>query len=377
MNFIITNFVFPRLHYLFYATLSLIAGISFQFLGVWFLAHITLVLVIIIAGILYDWRKGYFNPIFFIISVCLLAGFLLSHRQQHAQKNFQKAVLGKICALRGSITSIEKIQNPRFSFRLILETSHIKTDDRWQNCQETVAFYLKDKPDLLVADSIEISNVAFKPISNGSFNTYLAKEKISATLFLETLEYTLLQRPHFSINRWLFYFKESIFATLRSKINRETFQLFSSIFLGNRTAVKKQMDSTKEPFKIWGTSHYLARSGLHLVIFVIVWHFMLSLLPLSYIFKQLFLIMLILTYALLSWSSVSFERALLMVLIYKWCLLARAPSHYVHLVVLVTALVLVVNPLQLFFLDFQLSFGLTFALAWFNHIEARKNHASA
>jgi predicted membrane metal-binding protein len=364
--------MFPRLHYLSHVTLSMMVGITCQFLRVWLSVQLGIAALLIIFGIFYRWAKGYNKPLYTIVALSFLAGSILCYMQQKTQKNFLNLVAEDAITLHGYISSIEKIQNPRFSFRMIIETDQIQKQDTWHQCGETIALYIKDKPDLLVGDLVEINDVAFKQSSNSSFNTYLAKEKISATLFLENLKYTLIERPNFSFMRSLFYFKESLFATLRSKINRETFQLFSSIFLGNRTAVKKQMDSTKEPFKIWGTSHYLARSGLHLVIFVIVWHFILSLLPLSYLFKQLFLIMLILTYAVLSWSSVSFERALLMVLIYKWCLLARSPSHYVHLVVLVTALVLCINPLQLFFLDFQLSFGLTFALAWFNHIEARK-----
>jgi predicted membrane metal-binding protein len=374
MNFIISNFVFPRLHFLFYATLSLIAGISFQFLGVSVLIQGFSAFFMVFAGIFYYWRKGYHQPLFFIIAASFIIGSLLCYRQQQIQKWFFDSVTGKIISLRGTIVSIEKIQNPRFSYRLILEINQIKQEDTTKKCYETIAIYLKKKPTLLVADVVEIKDVEFKQSTNAAFNTYLAKEKISATLFLESFEYSLAQRPLFSINRVLFYCRESLFATLHSKINSETFQLFSSIFLGNRSAVKKQMDSTKEFFKIWGTSHYLARSGLHLIIFVIIWHFILSLMPLTFIIKQLFLIMLILVYALLSWSSISFERALLMILIYKWCIINRHPSHYVHLVILVTAMVLLLNPLQLFFLDFQLSFGLTLAVAWFNHIEDYKKH---
>ncbi len=376
MNLIVTNFIFPRLHYLFYATLFLMAGISCRFLALPYTAPLALAISLSVIGLWQRWQKGFWQPLFFIASSGLLLGFLLCFLQLQDQQKFQTLVAGPSICLRGTISSIEKIQNPRFNVRMILEVDQLQKEDQWIPCGQTIALYVNSRPDLLVADRIEITNVIFKPISNTSFTTYLAKEKICATLFLESLNYKFLERPNFSLNRSLFYFKESLFKSLRSKINYETFQLFSSIFLGNRVAVKKQMDTTKEPFKIWGTSHYLARSGLHLVIFVIVWHFLLSLLPLTYLFKQLFLLLLILVYALLSWSSVSFERALLMVLIYKCCLLAKSPSHYIHLIVLVTLLVLIMNPLQLFFLDFQLSFGLTFALAWFNYIEARKKQAS-
>lgn len=191
-------------------------------------------------------------------------------------------------------------------------------------------------------------------------------------MFIDKPQVTILAHPRWNLNRSIVQLRNKIFTTLQQSINKETFALFSSIFLGNRNAVKQHMDHEKEPFKYWGTSHYLARSGLHLVIFGIIWHFILGFLPLLFFWKQLFLICLISSYSLLSWSSVSFNRALIMFFIAKFCLLTRNRLHYVHLITLATCIVLIFNPLQLFYLDFQLSFGLTFALAWFSHIQQHK-----
>lgn len=372
MNFILSNFTVPRLHYLFYSTVSLLAGTIFQFLGVGIFFKITIPIILISLGFYFGLKKNKTSLILTAMGIFMLVGAGLCFLQQNKTSDFYHATQGGKISIRGYVSSIEKIQNPRFSCRILLDTATLFQGTSATPCATTLALYVTTIPDILVGDEIILKNVIVKPNSGKSFSLYLAKEKIAATLFLNTFDYELIQRPAWSLTRAIFYFKEKIFLALQTKINRETFQLFSSIFLGNRTAVKKQMDFTKEPFKIWGTSHYLARSGLHLVIFAIIWHFLLSLLPISFLLKQLFLIAMILFYALFSWSSVSFERALLMVLIYKMCLLAGRPLHYIHLITLVTAIVIIVNPLQLFFLDFQLSFGLTFALAWFNYIEARK-----
>jgi competence protein ComEC len=191
-------------------------------------------------------------------------------------------------------------------------------------------------------------------------------------LFLEKFDYILISRPEWSISKTISTLKEQTLQEIAYKMDRHAFKLYSSLFLGNRTIVKKEMETTKESFKAWGLSHYLARSGLHLVIFVLIWHFILGLVPISYFFKQCFIIFLILIYATLSWSSVSFERALLMFLLYKFCLAHKVPIYYIHLITLATLIILLFNPLELFFLDFQLSFGITFALAWFNSIQAEK-----
>jgi predicted membrane metal-binding protein len=374
---LIHYFVPAGMHALFYITLSLMAGITVQFITIPFSIPFLVALLIFIFGLIYKEYYGFWQPLFFSLPSALLAGFLLCASQQSIQNDFQQLTAGKTTHIKGIIKSIEPIQNPRFKYRLIIDIDQWSTDTDmvWQKTTASIAIYTHCMNQLEVADSIQINQLVFKEITNHSFKNYLAKEKICATLFIDSLQCILLNRPYLSVNRTLFYYKENLFNALHSTINRETFQLFSSIFLGNRIAVKKQMEITKEPFKIWGTSHYLARSGLHLVLFVLVWHFILSLIPLSYLYKQFFLIFLILIYALLSWSSISFERALLMFLIYKLCLLTNKPSHYVHLVVLATFLVLCINPLQLFFLDFQLSFGITFALAWFNHISDNKKRA--
>ncbi len=69
-----------------------------------------------------------------------------------------------------------------------------------------------------------------------------------------------------------------------------------------------------------------------------------------------------------------YARALYTFILYKICILHKRPSHLVYLLSLVCFFVLLDNPMQLFFLDFQLSFTLTFALAWFNQISSRKNN---
>ena len=74
-------------------------------------------------------------------------------------------------------------------------------------------------------------------------------------------------------------------------------------------------------------------------------------------------------YFILSWPSISFIRAFLIFLFTKYCNLHRHPTHFMHILLLTCCIVLLINPLQLFFLDFQLSFFLTFghwAPSWFH-----------
>ncbi len=365
-------FIGHRTHYLLFCVVALMAGIAGAALQFSF--------YLIIGGTL-TWGlvalcvTHYYFISFFIslgIPLSFFAGALLCHQQLAHHSAFQTRYQGIPLSIRGTIISIDKVQSQRNPWHMLIGLRSITCENNCAAVDDVVVLYSNHNPGYQVADEIELRNIIFKKTDNQDFNRYLAKEKISATVFNDAPEIQLLHRPRFSCNRFLHQLRNTLFGSLQQKIERGCFALFSSIFLGNRAGVKKYMDHAKEPFRIWGTSHYLARSGLHLVIFGIIWHFILSLLPILFIGKQLILIALISLYSLLSWASVSFNRALIMFFLAKSILLLKTRLQYVHLITLATGIVLCANPLQLFYLDFQLSFGLTFALAWFAHIETHK-----
>ena len=361
------------MHDFFYAVLIFISGIVAQKLS---LAPSSVLLISLIGFLSLAWYFHYtdkFRIALLLFPLIFSMGFFLCLFQQHKQKKFQDLVQGKVLSVKGIVSSCEYIDNPRFKYRTLIDIFEIKITSRApEQVSQTIGIYSQSKPTFLIQDTVEIEELSFKQSANQSFNNYLAKEKIGSTAYVQKIQYNLIKRASWNIKKALFYTRENLFYVLQNTIGKETFPLFSSIFLGARTPVKKRMEQNKESFKIWGISHYLARSGLHLVIFALVWHYILNLLPFAYFLKQIFLLLLIMLYAILTWESISFDRALLMYLLYRLCVLNRTPLHYVHLVTLATFLVLLWNPLQLLFLDFQLSFGLTFALAWFNHIEAHK-----
>ncbi|MFC1845655.1 ComEC/Rec2 family competence protein [Candidatus Dependentiae bacterium] len=116
----------------------------------------------------------------------------------------------------------------------------------------------------------------------------------------------------------------------------------------------------------------MARSGLHLVIFMFLWGIIFSFIPLPFTYKQLALIGLGLFYCLLSWTSISFIRAISIFLLYKISPLLHKQGQLLHLLTIICLVTLIWNPAQLLFLDFQLSFGLTLALAWFGQIKLQR-----
>jgi len=225
----------------------------------------------------------------------------------------------------------------------------------------------------MVGDTISVTGLTFKQPPK-DLGQYLLKEGIMATVFMTKLDYTILERPQRSFARWLFYTRENLINALEKKLSPRTFQLFASIFLGNKQSPKWLIEKTKEHFNTWGVTHYLARSGLHMVIFVFIWQLLLRFLPAHWIAKELILLIASFLYCTLSWASVSFNRAFLTFLFHKACMLFSLQTNFLHLLTLVCLTILLHNPMQLFFLDFQLSFGLTCALAVFTQLQLHHKH---
>src|SRR5690606_423935 len=221
---------------------------------------------------------------------------------------------------------------------------------------------------LCVGDTVTFFNIKCKKTDNESFNKYQIKEQIAATVFDQQLTYTIIDHPSWSLRRWIFDQKQKMLTNLKQKLSPPCFVFFASLFLGNRVCVKKSIEKINEQFKRWGIYHLLSRSGMHLALFIFSWQAALSMIPLPFFIKQLLMLMLSFIYCILSWTSAPFIRSLALFSLNRACLITKTSYHLIHYLTLTCLCFLLYCPLYLFFLDFQLSFGLTFALAWFNQL---------
>jgi len=332
-----------------------------------------------VIGLLYKKKSS-------ILTVFMLcAGFIIGHiryTQQHdTHQKFYADYQGSSISIQGTILDITTVYRGRMKqcikiqVNQILLDTHI-TDKNWQPIDATFQVYTPTVLDCVPSDSIKLEKISIKKPNNESFERYLIKEGINATVFYtpandQCSNYQLMHRPRYSLYRSLFMLKQKIYQQLQAKMSPQSFTLLSSLFLGNRFINKQKVDQLADQFKQWGISHYLARSGLHLTIFALIWYAFLRLLPIAFFFKQFLLLLLGITYFMLSWSSVSFLRAFYSFLLCSMGTLLGAffgvRSQFLHTLTLVTLFILFLSPAQLFFLDFQLSFLLTFGLAWISN----------
>ncbi len=357
-------------HPLFYITVGVILGIGLHTtcpLALFSNSSITSLSIIAAAVLVF---QTFGNPRLITPLFSILLGITLGYgRAQYQLQEYHQtpvALYNQNIDVIGTVTDYTSMQHQKIKQCTTLCLTHIKNHDKetWIPIDKKIKIYTVYNPKLQVADVIQLTDICIKKSRNESYESYLIKEGIAGTIFAKKLEDALTYRPQYSIKRWAFNHKIRIFNAIKAKMSPETFAFFSSLFLGNRADCKKEIEQITEQFKDWGILHYLARSGLHLVIFILLWQTVLGYIPLPFTIKQLILLVLGILYFIFTWPSISFIRAFVIFILYKFCNIVKVQSHFLHLLTLVCLFTLIINPIQLMFLDFQLSFALTFALAW-------------
>ena len=307
------------------------------------------------------------------LTATFFIGMLSFLYQRHNNSIITQKMQGDGLSIYACVNDINKYPDRAFQYSISLKTINVKQNKKLTNLSGNILLNTRVKPNIMVGDDIIIRNTKLANTKNNSFKEYLTKEGYAGTLFMPNPYIPVIYRPDNSIRRAIWNLKNRVLKSLKAKLSMPLYSIFSSIFLGNKASLLFYGDEIKKPFLMWGISHYLARSGLHLVIFLAIWSLILSFIPISFRKKEVSLIAICTIYFLLSWPSISFIRAFSVFIIYKICALFLLQKNLFHALTLVTFIVLIHNPITLFFLDFQLSFALSGALAWLVHFSIKKN----
>lgn len=298
-----------------------------------------------------------------ILSLCIYQNKIIQAHQNIINKNLN---------LEGIVTNKSNHTLPQIKEIIKLHIIRLKKENEstYKNISFDTILYLKEKSNLEIDDEIYLKNIYFSIpqntniAGNQSFQDYLLKEKISGTSFIQNLSYQLLYRPKFSLKKWVYQKRTSLLESIKKKLSWPARSLYYCIFLGNKKQSSTYLKNSRHLFNYWGISHYLARSGIHVILLILIWKIFLSFLPIPFYFKHIILLIFCSIYIALSWSSISFIRAIFIFIAYEIGKLLNKQSNLLHLLSLTCFIILLFNPFQLFFLDFQLSFALTFALAY-------------
>ena len=141
----------------------------------------------------------------------------------------------------------------------------------------------------------------------------------------------------------------------------EAYAVVAAMALGDKTALTQEL---KDTYSVTGASHVLALSGLHLGII----YMLLSLLIVGRRWRmasQLLIVLCIWAFVLLVGMSVSVVRSALMLSVYALLSLGHRDRMSVNTLAFTAIVLLMVNPLSLFDVGFQMSFMAVLAILLF------------
>ena len=162
----------------------------------------------------------------------------------------------------------------------------------------------------------------------------------------------------------------------KQDLNQSTKQLTSALVLGDKRGVSKDISST---FTNLGLIHTLALSGLHVSLIYGIFALILSVV-LKYRPKlqSVVLVLIIISYAILTGLSPSVMRASLMFLLYAFSLAINRRTTAFNIVFLSALILLIYNQNLLFDIGFQLSYlavlGILYFYKFFRYFIAKQNY---
>lgn len=313
-----------------------------------------------------QWSLKIFKTLLFSI----VLGSLLARLQINYFNDFKSQINQKTFNISGTIIEYEKIENSFFKHKIIIQANLLKSLTKQMIVNKKFAIYTQKYPKLYLGDQVVLHNLKFNFSNDLHFEDYLIKNKLAASIFVNSLDFKVLKtRPEFLLNKY----KLNLLKKINLKMSNTTKIMFNSIFAGYKNSHKAALNNLKNAFQTWGIIHYLARSGLHLVIISTIWQTICSVLQVPIIFSNVIILLFLLLFYVLTWSALPFMRALIMIICYRICHFLKLQVHLLHILNISCIYTLINNPISIFFLDFQLSFLLTYGLIFFNEISYMKN----
>ena len=149
------------------------------------------------------------------------------------------------------------------------------------------------------------------------------------------------------------------------KLKDEAYAFISAITLGYKDDLT---ESLQEAFRVSGTAHVLAVSGLHVGIIYIVINLLFSFLGkhgIPNIIRQLMIIILLWAYVFVAGMSASVVRAAIMLTINCMAKMINRRGFTFNTLSAAAFFILIYSPFYLFDISFQMSFGAVFAILFF------------
>lgn len=336
-----------------------------------FLSFLLVVLGVLILGILFNSKKETDFPYFATVSSLLTISigclaFSLSSPENHSD-HYSRIPKDKNAVWHVKIREVLKPTS--FSDRYIAIVQGV--DDRKASGKIIINVPSDTDVNLFRVDD-ELMVLApprpIKPPLNPhqfDYRKYLKNMGVTAQINLNGTNYFKRDSPRTTIFGITAHLRDKIIAKLRrSNFGEAQLGIIQALLLGQRNDILKE---TYDDYKNAGAVHILAISGLHIGIILLLLQFLLK--PLERLahgktIKLLLLVLLLWGFAVLAGLSASVVRAVAMFSFVAYAQFLNRPTSTFNILALSMFFILLINPMFLFDVGFQMSYAAVFAIAW-------------
>lgn len=229
---------------------------------------------------------------------------------------------------------------------------------------DTVSAMLTVDDELLVNGIVQGLKTPLNPYQF-NYASYMEGLGIYDQIYLNPKNHIVLEHRTQSIygiaSRW----RNTIISKLKeADFGSEELSIIQALLLGQRNAIS---DLTYTQYKDAGAVHILALSGLHIGILLLVLQFILRPLeqfPRGKSLKLIFIVFLLWGFAFLAGLSASIIRAVTMFTFVAYAQYLNRPTNSYNILALSLFFILLLHPMLLFQVGFQMSYAAVFSIIW-------------
>ncbi|MEN8121247.1 MAG: ComEC/Rec2 family competence protein [Bacteroidota bacterium] len=270
---------------------------------------------------------------------------------------------------------IEPVKETKKSIKIILEITEYQTGSTWKSCTEKVIVYAKKDSlsKLLKYGDLITFKTSFKAIKNSGnpdefdYKKYLANKNIHFQTYLNTENWKLIANNQGNIVYATAYKlrKKLLEVYKANNISGDEFAILAALTLGVKDYLSPEI---MQSYSTSGAMHILAVSGLHVGIIYIILNSMLFFMHKNKLLKYIQAIILIISiwfFAFITGLSPSVTRASIMLsFIIVGNASRRHPSVF-NSIAISAFLILLIKPLAILHVGFQLSYAAVIAIVYF------------
>ena len=197
------------------------------------------------------------------------------------------------------------------------------------------------------------------------YKDYLKKQGIHNQLSVQSNAILHVNKSSSSLYGLAMNTREHLISNLSEEsYGEDVFGVIQALLLGKREDISEE---TYTNYKNAGAVHILAVSGLHVGVLLFLFQFVLQ--PLTYhpkgeTIRLVFVVLLLWGYAFLAGLSPSVVRAVTMFSFVAYAQYLNRPTNSFNIIALSMLFILLVKPLYLFQVGFQMSYAAVFAIVW-------------